>query len=173
MLLQLFRSQRQAENVLSQTKKTEVMLMAKYQSLQKYTMEQSEREAKLARERLDLNQEKLDLQSQRKKLFETRCSLCRIGEKATELKGMLQSDSKDFDDINSANIEHMNVENFSMASGNIRSFYHQDANFTPSVDLENVPNLTDMDDDFLDSDLLMLKLNVLNFNRHNTNYKDF
>lgn len=147
--------------------------MSKYQSLQKHTMELSERERNIAKERLDVNQEKLDLQSQRKKLFETRCSLCRIGEKATELKSLLQADPKDFDDINSANNEIMNAENFSIASGNLRSFYNQDEHFMASVDLENVPNLTDMDDDFLDSDLLMLKLNVLNSNRNNMNYKDF
>lgn len=165
--------QTQAENVLKQTKKTELMLMAKYQSLQKYTMELSERESKIARERLEVSQEKLDLQSQRKKLFETRCSLCKIGEKANELKGILLNDPTDFDNINSGNNEQLNAENFSVASGHIGSFYNREAHFSPSVDLENVPNLTDMDDDFLDSDLLMLKLNVLNSNRNNMNYKDF
>lgn len=166
--------QTQAENVLKQTKKTELTLMAKYQSLQKYTMELSERESKIARERLEVSQEKLDLQSQRKKLFETRCSLCKIGEKASELKGILLNDPTDFDNINSSgNNEQLNAENFSVASGHIGSFYNREARFSPSVDLENVPNLTDMDDDFLDSDLLMLKLNVLNSNRNNMNYKDF
>lgn len=149
------------------------MLMAKFQSLQKYTMELSERETKIAKERLDVNQEKLNLQSQRKKLFETRCSLCKIGEKSSELKGLLQKDPTDFDDINSANNERANMENFSSSLGNFASLYNQDAHFMPSLDLENVPNLTDMDDDFLDSDLLMLKFNVLNSNRNNMNYKDF
>lgn len=158
---------------MKQTKKTELMLMAKYQSLQKYTMELSERETKIAKERLDVNQEKLDLQSQRKKLFETRCSLCKIGEKANELKGIIQKDPTDFDDINSANNEQMNVENFSVASANFGAFYNQDLQFMPSVDLANVPNLADMSDDFLDSDLLMLKFDILNANRNNSNYKDF
>lgn len=149
------------------------MLIAKYQSLQKYTMELSERETKIAKERLDVNEEKLDVQSQRKKLFETRCSLCKIGEKANELKGIIQKNPTDFDDINSANNETLNMENFSMASGNFGAFHHQDLQFLPSVDLENVPNLSDMNDDFLDSDLLMLKFDVLNSNRNNMNYKDF
>lgn len=169
-----FVSQKQAENVLKQTKKTELMLIAKYQSLQKYTLELTEREARIAKERLDVNQEKLELQSQRKKLFETRCSLCKIGEKANELKGIIQKDPTDFDDINSANNEQLNKENFSSTSGlNFRSFYNQDLQLLPSVDLENVPNLTDMSDDFLDSDLLMLKFDLLNSNRNNSNYKDF
>lgn len=150
------------------------MLIAKYQSLQKYTLELTEREARIAKERLDVNQEKLELQSQRKKLFETRCSLCKIGERANELKGIIQKDPTDFDDINSANNEQMNIENFSSTSGlNFGSFYNQDLQLLPSVDLENVPNLTDMSDDFLDSDLLMLKFDLLNSNRNNSNYKDF
>jgi hypothetical protein len=171
--------QKQAENSMKQTKKTELMLIAKYQSLQKYTMEQSERETKLAKERLDLNHEKLELQSQRKKLFETRCSLCKIGEKANELKGIILKDPTDFDDINSANNELGNMENFSNSFGAVHgnfgasSFFHQDLQFQPSVDLENVPNLADMNDDFLDSDLLMLKFDILNSNRNNSNYKDF
>lgn len=169
LCLPVFLNQKQAEHSLKQTKKTELMLMAKYQSLQKYAMELSERETKIARERLDVNQEKLELQSQRKKLFETRCSLCKIGEKANELKGILQKDPTDFDDINSANNEQTNVENFS----NFGAFYNQDLQFMPSVDLENVPNLTDMNDDILDSDLLMLKFDILNSNRNNLNYKDF
>lgn len=148
--------------------------MAKYQSLQKYTMELSERETKIAKERLDVNQEKLNLQSQRKKLFETRCSLCKIGEKANELKGIIQQDPTDFDDINSANNEQTNLQNFSGAMSNFGAFYNQDSSqFMPSVDLENLPNLADMNDDFLDSDLLMLKFDILNSNRNNTNYKDF
>lgn len=146
------------------------MLMAKYQSLQKYSMELSERETKIARERLDVKQEKLELQSQRKKLFETRCSLCKIGEKASELKGLIQKDPTDFNDINSANNEQMNVENFNAAMGNFGAFYSQDL---PSADVEHLPNLADMSDDFLDSDLLMLKFDILNSNRSNVNYMDF
>lgn len=148
--------------------------MAKYQSLQKYTMELSERETKIAKERLDVNQEKLNLQSQRKKLFETRCSLCKIGEKANELKGIIQQDPTEFDDINSANNEQTNFGNFSGGLGSLGTFYNQDSSqFMPSTDLENLPNLADMSDDFLDSDLLMLKFDILNSNRKSPNYKDF
>lgn len=142
------------------------MLMAKYQSLQKYTMELSERETKIARERLDVNGEKLELQSQRKKLFDSRCSLCKIGEKANELKDIIQLQQQDvnnvdFDDINSANNEQANVESL---SGNFGTFYKRDMSLMASIteDLENVPNLVDMNDEMLDSDLLMLKFDVLN-----------
>lgn len=143
--------------------------MSKYQSLQKYTMDLSERETKIARERLDLNAEKLEMQSQRKKLYETRCSLCKIGEKANELKGIMQlsqhQQSKDanvdddFDDINRDNNERVNVESFNFSGSSAR-----DMNLMASIaeDLENVPNLVDMNDDMLDSDLLMLKFDVLN-----------
>lgn len=133
--------------------------MSKYQSLQKYTMELSERETKIARERLDLNGEKLEMQAQRKKLLETRCSLCKIGEKANELKGIMQLSQQskdanvddDFDDLNGANNERANFDSFNF-------------NFRDEIakDLENVPNLVDMNDDMLDADLLMLKFDLLN-----------
>ena len=153
-------SQTQAENALRQTKRTELVLVSKYQSLQKYTMELSERETKIAKERVDLNAEKLEFQAQRKKLLDTRCSLCKIGEKANELKGIMQlnKDAADnFDDIeDGVNNERVNVENF--------IFNTKDSNLMTNIaeDLENVPNLVDMNDDMLDSDLLMLKFDVLN-----------
>lgn len=52
-------------------------------------MELSQREMKLAEEQLELNQQKLNLKSERKSLQKTRCSLCMIGEKSEELKGMI------------------------------------------------------------------------------------
>lgn len=129
----------------------------------------SERETKIARERLDLNSEKLEMQAQRKRFHETRCSLCKIGEKANELKGFMQLSQHhqqgkdanvddDFDNINGDNNERVNVESFNF-SGSAR-----DKNLMASIaeDLENVPNLVDMNDDMLDSDLLMLKFDVLN-----------
>lgn len=144
------------------------MLMAKYQSLQKYAMELTERETKIARERLELNQERLNLQSQRKKLFETRCSLCKIGEKANELKGIIQQDPSmnDFDDINSANNEILHGENFqniapSISNSSIGYFNNHDALLMPTTDLENLPTLNDVNDDLLDPDLLALKFDIL------------
>ncbi|XP_070493942.1 calponin homology domain-containing protein DDB_G0272472-like [Chironomus tepperi] len=155
--------EKHAENFLKQTKKTELMLMAKYQSLQKYTMELSERETRIAKEKLDINAEKLELQAHRKKLFDTRCSLCKIGDKANELKGIIKhqqndiNDDDDFDNINSVNNEKGNDESFG-------TLYKHEMNLMTNFaeDLENVPNLVDMNDDMLDSDLLMLKLDVIN-----------
>jgi len=168
----VFFLQKIAESSVKQTKKTQLMLMAKYQSLQKYAMELSERETKIARERLDVNQEKLNLQSQRKKLFESRCSLCKIGEKANELKGIIQKDPSmnEFDDINSANNEDLHGENFRNVAQSVMStssfglFNNQDVQFMPTMDFENVnvPILNDVNDDLLDSDLLALKFDILN-----------
>ena len=106
----------------------------------------------------------MELQAQRKRLYETRCSLCKIGEKANELKGIMQlsktsanDDNDDFDDINSANSERVNVESFGYSIS-------RDTNVMASMleDLDNVPNLVDMNDEMLDADLLMLKFDVLN-----------
>lgn len=138
---------------MKQAKRTEVLLMAKYQSLQKYTMEMSERDNKIAKERLDLNAEKMEFELQRKKILENRCSLCKADKKVNELKNLAQLTSKematdDFDNLNSMNDERATTDYF---------------NFNMNDIADDLPNLVDMSDETLDSDLLMLKFNVLNY----------
>jgi hypothetical protein len=146
------------------------MLIAKYQSLQKYTLELTERERKIAKERLDVHQAKLDLQSQQKKLYESRCSLCKIGENADQLKSIIQRDPNDFDDINT---QKLNIENFAIDSDNFGTSYDHDAHVLPSLDLEKVPNI-DINDDYLDeADILMLKFDAFKSNLNNLNFKNF
>jgi hypothetical protein len=141
---------------LKQAKRTEVLLMAKYQSLQKYTIELSERDNKNAKERLDLNAEKMELEMLRKKIFESRCSLCKADKKVNELKNLAQLTSKevatdDFDNLNSMNDERATTD-----------FFNFNLNAMNDI-ADDLPNLVDMSDETLDSDLLMLKFNVLNY----------
>lgn len=137
--------------------------MAKYQSLQKYSMELTQRESRIGKEKIELSQERIKLQSIRSKLYESRCSLCKIGDKANELKNIIQhKDIKDFDGIN---IENMTTQKEHQENDNIdETIWNQEVNMLPDmhIDLDDVPNLTDMSDDLLDADLLMLKFNVLN-----------
>lgn len=96
----------------------------------------------------------------------------RIGDKATELKNIIQQkDVKDFDGINLENMSsskeqqqqlqqrlHQEIDQID------ETIWSQEVNMLPDmhIDLDDVPNLTDMSDDLLDADLLMLKFNVLN-----------
>ncbi len=152
--------------------------MAKLQSLQKYSMELSQRESRIAREKIELSQERIKLQSVRSKLYESRCSLCKIGDKANELKNIIQKNPKDFDGVNDENMlqNEDSAENKFPHIANIEekeNFFNQEANIIQDIhiDLDDVPNLTDMSDDLLDSDLLMLKFNVMN-PKHN-NFENF
>lgn len=153
--------------------------MAKYQSLQKYATEMSDRESKISNQKIELSKERLELQSLRQKLYDSRCSLCKIGDQAMELKNIIQRDPNDFDNIGN-NISSDPLRRFEVtdqlldgnaiarSSASMEDFFKQDIN----VDLDGVPNLTDMSDDLLDSDLLLLKFNVLNFKNDikNTEY---
>lgn len=48
-------------------------------------MELTEREAKLAQAKMELGKERMELQHLRQQLRQSKCSLCRIGEKNTEI----------------------------------------------------------------------------------------
>jgi hypothetical protein len=141
-------SQKQAEKSLTQTKKAELMLMSKYQSLQNYAMELSERETKIAKDYEDLNQQKLNLQSQKKVLFENRCSLCKIGENANELKGIIQQNTR-FTPSN----DHSNKEKISESFENFETFYNL---HTPTLAQNfHLSNATDLIEPYIDSDMLL------------------
>ena len=169
--------QRAAEVLIKNVKQTELSLIAKYQSLQKYSSEMSERESKISNQKIELSKERLELQSLRRKLHDSRCSLCKIGDQTAELKNIIQHDPNDFNNIgnisNSDPLKRFEVSEAitnqllngynAYSSESLEEIFKQDI----SVDLDGVPNLTDMSDDLLDSDLLLLKFNVLNFKNDN------
>lgn len=138
----------------------------------------SDRESKIANQKIELSKERLELQSLRRKLYDSRCSLCKIGDQTSELKSIIQRDPNDFDNIGNnlssdplrrfevsgaITDQLLNGSTNAQSSESMEDFFKQDIN----VDLDGVPNLTDMSDDLLDSDLLLLKFNVLNFKNDN------
>lgn len=64
-------------------------MIFKLQHLQRNFNELGEREAKLSQEKLELSKERIELQTIRKRLFQGRCSLCRIGERSQEISELL------------------------------------------------------------------------------------
>lgn len=62
------------------------------QSIQESYMELTEREAKLSQAKMELGKERMELQHLRQQLHQSKCSLCRIGVKNTEIS--------DFDPLN-------------------------------------------------------------------------
>lgn len=162
-------------------------MIAKIQSLQQNFNDLAERESKLSQEKLEISKERLELQNLRKKLYQTRCSLCKIGEQSKEISDLLTK--TDIDEKIPSNLVFDNslyVNNFnSKIMDNIEPVNHvhdllnrevlwpttstdrTNNNGRPfEIDLDDVPNIADTSDNLLDPDLLLVKLNVLNSMRN-------
>ncbi|XP_049542535.1 fas-binding factor 1 homolog [Anopheles darlingi] len=85
--------ERNAENVYRSVRKAEQNLQLKMQLVQRQFREVSEREDRLAKEKIELSKERLELQAVRRKLQQTRCSLCKIGEKSQEIGDLLTTNT--------------------------------------------------------------------------------
>ncbi|XP_050092079.1 fas-binding factor 1 homolog [Anopheles aquasalis] len=85
--------ERNTENVYRSVRKAEQNLQLKMQLVQRQFREVSEREDRLAKEKIELSKERLELQAVRRKLQQTRCSLCRIGEKSQEIGDLLTTNT--------------------------------------------------------------------------------
>lgn len=81
--------QRNADAKLSGCKSLEQKFQLKLRLLQQNGQELADRQAKLSQERYDLSRDRLELQAMRRKVFESRCSLCKIGERSQQLGEML------------------------------------------------------------------------------------
>lgn len=68
---------------------TEQQIAAKLGHLQSQSQELTSRETKLSNEKFELSQERLELQAMRRKLYQSRCSLCKIGDQSQELSELL------------------------------------------------------------------------------------
>lgn len=53
------------------------------------SQELTKRETKLSQEKFELSQERLELQAMRRKMHQSRCSLCKIGDQSQELAELL------------------------------------------------------------------------------------
>ncbi|XP_053686100.1 fas-binding factor 1 [Sabethes cyaneus] len=74
-----------AEMAFKAVKRAEQNLQLKVQLVQKQFREVSEREDRLAKDKIELSKERLELQSTRKRLQTSRCSLCKISERSQEI----------------------------------------------------------------------------------------
>lgn len=132
------------------------------------------REQNVSAQKLELSKERLELQSIRRKLYQSRCSLCKIGDRSKEISELLTKNGKqpdssfqvpntideiaeepfkeltNFDDLIDAELAQ-SLENMN----SFKSF---------EINLNDIPNLTNTSDHLLDSDLLMLKFDALHSN---------
>lgn len=132
------------------------------------------REQNVSAQKLELSKERLELQSIKRKLYQSRCSLCKIGDRSKEISELLTKNGKqpdssfqvpntideiaeepfkeltNFDDLIDAELAQ-SLENMN----SFKSF---------EINLNDIPNLTNTSDHLLDSDLLMLKFDALHSN---------
>ena len=175
---------RAAEFALKSAKSLEQKMMIKLQHLQRNFKELAERETTLSQAKLEISKERLELQTMRRKLFQTRCSLCKIGEQSKEISELLtRSDKEQHMPMLSIGGEAGPLDNFAMsefhakilneidstndvdqihADSMARRFNHK----LFDVDLAPVPDITDIADNLLDPDLLLVKLDALNSKKY-------
>lgn len=147
----------------------EVKLNNQIQIFQKQLRELTEREAKVSQDKLEISKERLELQKLKKKVFDNRCSLCKIGERSQELSNLITKEDthRGLESNPSSNPQFVSNNGLPFNSNNVEQFLNRNTellnignNF--EINLEDIPNLTDTADGFLDTDLLLLKFDVLN-----------
>lgn len=164
-----------AENAFKGIKRAEQNLQLKIQLVQRQFREISEREDRLSKDKIALSKERLELQTIRKRMQTTRCSLCRIGERSQEMGEYLtavnNSESVADDRKLEANFFEMQHRDF----GKLDQFFDGDVERQLQSFLERnrvddddvvgatnlLPNMADNEDGTIDTDLLLLKFDVL------------
>lgn len=85
--------QRQAEYAARSYKALEQKMISKLQELHRNFNELADREAKISQEKTEISKDRLQLNNLRKKLFQNRCSLCKIDDRTKEITGLLTKDN--------------------------------------------------------------------------------
>ncbi|XP_050079539.1 fas-binding factor 1 [Anopheles maculipalpis] len=85
--------ERHAESVYRTLRKSEQNMQLKMQLVQRQFREVSEREDRLAKEKIEFSKERMELQAARRKMLQTRCSLCKIGDKSQEIGDLLTTNT--------------------------------------------------------------------------------
>lgn len=148
------------------------------------------RERNLSQAKLEMAKERLELQSLRNKLSQTRCSLCKIGERSQELADILTKSNNDnafystaADGINDGADRATNEMNFkSSFDVDMPNLDMDTKSFDNYLDLEvrtelqkmkdetarnlemnldSIPNLTNTSNNLLDHELLLVKLDAM------------
>lgn len=156
--------QKLAETALKNVKTLERNILIKLQVLQKHKKQLHERESKLSIEKLNLSRERMQIDEQRRKALDNRCSLCKIGEKSMEISNLL-TNTETVIPHNDNNLHNM-FNDIDMDDVDLNASLNKLRQETTvdewEIDLNNVPNITDASDNLLDADLLLLKFDILN-----------
>ncbi len=132
------------------------------------------REQNLSAQKLELSKERLELQSVRRKLYQSRCSLCKIGDRSKETSDLLTHNDQQLG--NSLQVPNTTDEIAEEPFKELTNFDTMiDAELAQSlenmndlkqfeINLNDIPNLTNTSGHLLDSDLLMLKFDALHSN---------
>ncbi|XP_055631374.1 fas-binding factor 1 [Toxorhynchites rutilus septentrionalis] len=161
-----------AENAFKSVKRAEQNLQLKLQLIQKQFREISEREDRLSRDKIELSKERLELQAVRKRLQTTRCSLCKIGERTQEMGEYLTTvtNSEPVADDRKLEANFFELQHRE-SGGRLDNFFDSDIekqlqsflerNRVDDVTLNMLPNIAENEDGTIDTDLLLLKFDVL------------
>uniref|UniRef100_A0A182IYH0 Fas-binding factor 1 C-terminal domain-containing protein n=1 Tax=Anopheles atroparvus TaxID=41427 RepID=A0A182IYH0_ANOAO len=171
--------ERNAENVYRSLRRAEQNVQLKVELVQRQFREVSEREDRLAKDKIELSKERLELQAIRRKLQQTRCSLCKIGEKSQEIGELLTTNTDSVaDDLkleaNFAEMQHR-LDTTGSTGLKLDHFFDSDVDQQMRLFLERNRvdrncELTDLNDMApneqelrreLDGDLAMLKFGTL------------
>lgn len=138
-----------AETSIRMAKQLEHKVLIKLQMIQKHSRELSQKEANLSEERLEISRERLEIQSLRKKLYQSRCSLCKIDDRSKEISDILtKNDDSENPKLDLNQMDFNQIDQYldnevanSMSQMNLISGGYGDF----EVNLENIPNVTEFD----------------------------
>ncbi|KAL1382795.1 hypothetical protein pipiens_013226 [Culex pipiens pipiens] len=171
-----------AENAFKSIKRAEQNLQLKMQLVQRQFREVSDREDRLSKDKIELSKERMELQSLRKRLQTTRCSLCKISERSQEIGDYLtaaHNNSESVADDRKLEANFFEMQQSSRDIGKLDNFFDGDVerqlqSFLDRNRVENcgglgeagtsynmVPNIAENEDGTIDTDLLLLKFDVL------------
>lgn len=151
-----------AETSIKTAKQLEHKVLIKLQLIQKHSRELSQKEANLSEERLEISRERLEIQSLRKKLYQSRCSLCKIDDRSKEISDILtKNDDSENPKLDLNQMDFNKIDQYldnevanSMNQMNLISGGYGDF----EVNLENIPNMTDYD--MMDSEMFLAQRGI-------------
>lgn len=141
--------------------------------MQQHSRDLLTREKSVSAQKLELSKERLELQSIRRKLYQSRCSLCKIGDRSKELSDILTKDQQPdslyplpntIDEIAEGPFKELTNFDNMIDAELAQSLENMDDFKAFEINLNDIPNLTNTSDHLLDSDLLMLKFDALHSN---------
>lgn len=161
----------------------ETQLIEKITMLQQNYRDLTNREQNLSQAKLEMTKERLELQSIRNKLYQSRCSLCKIGERSQELADILTKNTKDNEFLTTLNnsneiaeikndYKSFDMPNLDMDSKQYEKYLDlevttalnkikEDSTHNLEINLDSIPDLTNTSNNLLDHELLLVKLDAM------------